>query len=121
MNMLINAVVFRNEQGFFARAIEVPVISTPAARTQRGALRNLEVALGFWVTDWSVEGRLASSLEEAGFRGAVDSSNLEVHLYDRKSISVPIPANWLRKKEVKPQFKDVMTDGQVRIRGGTTA
>jgi len=115
----VTATVFRNDKGFFARAVELPIVSTPAARTQRGALKNLTIAVGFWLTDMSVEGMLVSALDEAGFRLGIDSRNLEVHIYDSKPLTVPLYD--VRKKDAKRQFKDSIPDHRSPGRGVTHA
>jgi len=92
--LVFTATVFRNDRGFVARADEFSVFSEPAT-TQRRAIRNLKDTVLRYLNDASKNRKLPALLDDAGYKGSLVSSmhqvRLEVMIYDRKSISLPMP------------------------------
>jgi predicted RNase H-like HicB family nuclease len=95
------AIVTKNDQGFIARAVELPLTNAPTTRTktQREAFKKLKEAVTQWLEWRADEGRLAEILDDAGFVGAIGSSKAEPRIYSTENISLPLPENWLRKNE----------------------
>jgi predicted RNase H-like HicB family nuclease len=94
------AIVIKNERGFLARAVELPLTVAPSApaKTQREAVKNLKEAVAQWLERQADDGRLAEILNEAGFVGSIGSDKAEARIYSNEQISLPLPENWLRKK-----------------------
>ena len=93
MKILFNAIVYRNERGFVARAVELPIAGSPAP-TQRSAVKNLKDALRAWTAAATKDGSLDAKLDAAGYEGRVPVSRntvLEVSIYDSPRISLPVP------------------------------
>ncbi len=86
--------MFRNDRGFVARPDEFSIFSEPA-KTQRRAIGNLKDTVLRHLNDAFKNRKLAALLDDAGYKGSLVPSmhqvRLEVMVYDRKSISVPVP------------------------------
>jgi hypothetical protein len=98
------AIVVKNELGYVARCVELSLPNTyqngsVPAKTQQGAIKNLKEAVAQWLEWQADDGVLARALDELGFVGTIDSDKTEVRIYSTKDLSLPLPKNWLRKKD----------------------
>ncbi len=98
-----SGIVTRNDQGFVARAVELPLTNgyngAFQGKTQREGVKRLKKAAAQWLGWRADDGTLAKVLDDLGFRGAIGSDTTEAHVYSTPEIELPLPRNWLRKKE----------------------
>ncbi len=86
----ISAMVFRNDHGFVARAVELPLVSAPA-KTQAKAIKDLTDALSIFLARQADQGTLLATLDRAGFHGAIGSNKVDARVYSSSTISAPLP------------------------------
>ncbi|HXI40970.1 MAG TPA: hypothetical protein VNH83_13385 [Bryobacteraceae bacterium] len=85
-----DAWIFRNEHGYVARALELPVVSAPA-NTRRGAVKDLKDKMKTYLDELSEHDRLSSVIYDAGFRRWIGERVLKVNSYDSVSVTLPLP------------------------------
>ena len=103
LNIRLTAWIFRNDWGFVARALELPVVSAPAS-TKRGAVKSLKLKMKAYVEEMKRERQLSSILNDSGFRGWIGDRRLNVEFYDFVSISVPLPPDVRAEPEEEPTW-----------------
>lgn len=86
----VDAWIFRNENGFVARALELPVVSEPA-NTQRGAVKQLKEQIKSYLDDLNATDELFDSISDNGFRGSIGSQELKVNFYSSARITLALP------------------------------
>jgi hypothetical protein len=98
MTISVTVFIFRNQCGFVARALELPVVSAPV-NTQRGAVKNLKDKLKTYLDDLAEHKGLSRIIDDAGFRGWIGRGGMKVDFNDRVSIALPVPRNALPELE----------------------
>lgn len=92
--LIFNAIVFKNDSGFVARAEELGISSTPVS-TRRGALKRLKDAVRLRLASASRNGTLKELLQKAGYKGTFAHSSgdvkMEVMVWDRQPVSIRLP------------------------------
>ena|SRR5579864_4717371 len=105
----LTAIVTKNDDGFIARPAELYLPNgyngSFSGKTQREAIKKMKEAAAQWLHWRADDGVLARELDEAGFVGSIGSSKAEAHIYSSKKISLPLPDNWLQRKDDQPEEK----------------
>src|SRR5579871_144256 len=96
-NVLITVHVLKTDHGFVARAVELPVVSRPA-ETARIAIRVFKGEVAAYLEAAENEGNLETTLDEHGFRGAVDSGALQVDVHQIETVRVPLQDRLVRSE-----------------------
>ena len=90
LTIRIDAWIFRNQHGFVARALELPVVSAPA-NTRRGAVKNLKDRMKIYLDDLAEHDGLSSVMDDNGFRRWIGEREMKVTFYDSVSVTLPLP------------------------------
>ena len=92
LTIRVTAYIFRNDYGFVARALELPIVSAPA-NTQRGAVKNLKDKLKTYLDDLAEHRGLSRVMDDAGFRGWIGRGEMKVDFINSVPITLPVPRN----------------------------